>query len=204
MNKIQMIIGGLHKAVTLFMVVVICIGSALVATSPLSFVLPLDTGISLFSSQTPNTMPVFGTPTLSVSSQPAREKLYLKIIADLYEWRNNRADIQSSVTPLDSTSTILSYARRHENQIFIVVLNNSAANQSIVINLGSRWISCSSVRNIFVENDPNIWLNHPGSGIDSLSVTLHAWEPKLIECEQETSSLTVNPSIENLFSGKVL
>jgi len=92
----------------------------------------------------------------------------------------------SQLLPLDSTSTILSYARKYEDQIFIVVLNNSAANQSIVINLGSRWISCSSAKNLLIENDPNIRLNQPGSGIDSLSVTLNAWEAKLIECEQRT------------------
>lgn len=204
MNRMQMTIGRPQKVVALFVVVVIGLGCALVAASLLSFVLPLDTGISSSSPQNPTVKPVFGMSTSSVSSPSDREKLYLTVIADLYEWRNNTADIQGSLIPLDSTSTIISYARKHEDQIFIVVLNNSAANQSIVINLGSRWISCSRVKNILMENDPKIWLNHPGSGIDSLSVKLNAWESKIIECEQETSSLTVDHPIPNLFSGKVL
>ena len=168
MNKMQMIIRMAQKAVTLFVVVVVCLGYALVTTSLQN----LTAG------------PVFGTPTASISSQEDWEKLYLTPLPNPDKWKNNDAFLHSTLTPLDGTSTITSYARKYEDQIIIVILNNSAANQSIVINLGSRWISCSSVKNIWVENDPNIRLNHPGSGIDSLSVKLNAWEPKIIQCEQ--------------------
>src|SRR5688572_20293519 len=138
MNKMQMIFGGLKKALTLFVVVVLCIGCALVVTSLQILAMPPDTSILLSSSQTLTARPVSGTPTALVSSQPDMEKLYLTPLANLDKWRNNDAYLQGTLTPLDSTSTILSYARKYEDQIFIVVLNNSAANQSIVINLGSR------------------------------------------------------------------
>jgi hypothetical protein len=93
--------------------------------------------------------------------------------------RSNTAFRRGNLTPLDTTANILSYARQYEGETFIVVLNNGAAvSQPITINLGSKRISCSGVQNLLLENDQTIRLE--GS---SLSITLDAWEPKIIQCE---------------------
>ena len=91
---------------------------------------------------------------------------------------------RGSLIPLDTTANIISYARQYEGQTFIVVLNNSAEKSpDFKINLGSKSISCSSVQNLLVENDPNIQVNNPGTNDNSLIVTLDGWEPKIIQCE---------------------
>ena len=83
-----------------------------------------------------------------------------------------------SLTDLGTPSNIISYARQYEGETYIVVLNNTAVSQPITINLEAKGISCNSVRNLLLENDQNIQLNN-----DSLSVTLNAWEAKIIQCE---------------------
>ena len=92
--------------------------------------------------------------------------------------RNNAAFRRGSLTDLGTTSNIISYARQYEDETFIVVLNNAATSQPITLNLGSKGISCSSVQNLLLENDQNIQLKGA-----TLSVTLNAWEAKIIQCQ---------------------
>ena len=92
--------------------------------------------------------------------------------------RGNAAFRRGDLTQLEPTTNIISYARQYEGETYIVILNNASASQSITIPLGSRGISCNSVQNLLLEDDQNIQLTN-----DSLSVTLNAWEPKIIQCE---------------------
>ena len=109
---------------------------------------------------------------------------YLDDIEKLNRIRENNPALKgNSLIPLDTIATIIAYARLHEDQTIIVVLNNSADEQPITIDLGSKEISCSNATNPLTENDQTIQLENPGTDDTSLSVTLYAWEPKIIECK---------------------
>jgi glycosidase len=109
--------------------------------------------------------------------------------------RDTKAFRRGSLTELDTTSNIISYARQHEGETFIVVLNNAPASQSLRIDLKARAISCSRVKNLLLENDPNIQLDNNESGTVSLSVHLKPWESKIIHCEpwKAMTALPTNP-----------
>jgi hypothetical protein len=83
-----------------------------------------------------------------------------------------------TLTDMSTSSDIISYARQYEDETYIVVLNNAAVKRPLKINLGLKGISCDSVQNLLIENDQNILLE-----ADVLSVTLNAWEPKIMRCQ---------------------
>jgi hypothetical protein len=93
--------------------------------------------------------------------------------------RDHPAFRRGSLTPLNTTANILSFARQYEEKTFIVVLNiDENPNPNFEIDLGSKGIGCNPVANLLAENDETI--QSSGAGI---IVTLAAWEAKVIQCE---------------------
>jgi glycosidase len=111
---------------------------------------------------------------------PSNNATYLARFKELVRLRKDHPALRrGTLRWLDRTATILSYERAYQGRRYVIVLNNSAAPQTITLGLGSRGILARGQTSIL--NGAGVLLNNAGTSNGSLAVTLSPYEPKIVE-----------------------